>query len=220
MTALPQLLLEDHRDALDLDLFLNRAVGVRDGVTRLVARGRTAALHVAATFPLVLGTPTPTVIGQRGVRLAEPAELDVVVPISEVRDRLARMARSAGVAARALSVPVSRPSAPWTSTVPLTAAWSPRGQVPDDAWVAAAREVASDVRQALPQDPGQPVVFQTRDAVWAAPLPELGEGVIAGAVFLAHAYGFLRPGSVSLRFTSGPWERLSGSGGTLLWRAG
>lgn len=218
MPDVPSLLLEDAHDALDLDQFLARASGVRDGVTRIVARGGAAAFHVAGGFPLVLGARGATLIGQRGLRLAEPADLDVVVPLSEARDRLARMVRAGGEAARRFSIPVSRRTAPWTAGVPLAAAWEPLGAVPDDAWVATAREVASRVQEALPTDPGQPLVFAAREAVWSEPAPELGEAAIAGAAFLAHAYGFLRPGGSSRRYAAGPWQRLSSIGGTLLWR--
>lgn len=214
------LLLSDLQDARDLDQFLTRAAGVRDGVARLIARGPVAALHVAAAFPLMIGAPAPVFIAQRGVRLAAPADLDVVVPIAELRDRLARLARSEAGGAAQLDVPPSRPSAPWTSLVPLAATWERTGTVPDDAWVAAARGVAARVQQALPQDPGQPLVFAARDAVWNSPEESLGEGVISGAPFLAHAYGFLVPGAQSLRFSAGAWQRLSARGGTLLWRAG
>lgn len=213
-------MLLDLQDARDLDQFLTRAVGVRDGVARLIARGPVAALHVAAAFPLMLGAPAPVFIAQRGVRLATPAELDVVVPVAELRDRLARLARTEVSGPAQLDVPPSRPSAPWTSLVPLGVAWEERGTVPDDAWVAAARGVASRVQEALPQDPGQPLVFAARDAVWNSPEETLGEGVISGAPFLAHAYGFLAPGQSSRRFAAGAWQRLSAHGGTLLWRAG
>ena len=211
------LLLTDAHDVLDLEQFLTRAAGVREGVARLVARGPVAAVHVAAAFPLMLGAEAPTIVGQRGVRLAREAELDVVVPIAELRDRLARL-RSGNAGALELEVPPSRPSAPWTATLPLTVAWDPLGTVHDDAWAVAAREVASAVQASLPQDPGQPLVFQARDALWAAPREDLSQGTLAGAAFVAHAYGFLRRGGTSFRLRGGGWERLSAGGGTLLWR--
>jgi hypothetical protein len=213
------LILPEPADVADLDRFLTRASSVRDGVCRLVARGQVLALHVAGAFPLMLGSASPTIIGQRGVRLARPAELDVVVPIAELRDRLARLTRQ-GEGALDLDVPPSRPNAPWTATLPLASRWEAVGQAHDDTWVAAARRVASEVQDSLPTDPGQPLVFAARDAAWGREEPELGPGVIAGAAFLAHAYGFLREGATSSRFTSGAWERLSSPGGTLLWRTG
>lgn len=214
------LVLPELHDARDLDQFLTRAAGVRDGVARVVARGRVAAFHVAATFPIILGAKTPLFIAQRGLRLAAEAELDVVVPLSELRDRLARLSRQDDEGEQVLGVPPSRPSAPWTSLVPLGADWRAYGEVADDEWVAAARGVAARVQDSLPQDPGQPLVFAARDAVWATPLPELGEGVLSGAPFLAHALGFLQPGVSSRRFTARNWQRLSSRGGTLLWRPG
>ncbi len=213
------LILPDPADVADLARFLVRSASVRDGVCRRVARGNVLALHVAGTFPLMLGATTPTIIGQRGVRLATPAELDVVVPIAELRDRLARLARE-GEGPLVLDVPPSRPNAPWTATLPLAVRWESIAPVHDDAWAAAARGVANEVQESLPTDPGQPLVFAARDAAWGRAAPELGHGVLAGAAFLAHAYGFLREGARSARFTSGAWERLSAGGGTLLWRAG
>lgn len=218
------LILGDARDARDLDQFLTRAVGIRDGVVRVIARSKMAAFHVAAGFPLMLGAGAATFVAQRGVALAQDAELDVVVPISEVRDRLARLARTDAAGPRTLDVPPSRPSAPWTSTLPLGAAWAPVAQVPDDAWVAAARGVAMRVQEALPEQPGQPLVFTARDAVWSSEESELGAGVLSGAPFLAHAYGFLAPQGVSRMFSTGEgpgsWRRLSSRGGTLMWRMG
>jgi hypothetical protein len=211
-----RLRLGDLTDVRDLDVFLARSVRVRDGVTRLVARGSMLGVHVAASFPLMLGSGAPTIVGQRGVRLAEPASVDVVVPVSEVRDRLARMQRTESTV---FDVPPSRPSAPWTATLPLAAAWREESEVPDDAWLAAARDVASAVRGALPEGPGQPVVFQAREALWGQTRSDLGEGTLAGAAFVADAYGFLTSGGRSRRFTSGAWQRLSSRGGTLLWKS-
>lgn len=209
------LVLSDSTDVRDLDVFLARAARVRDGVVRLVVRGNALAVHVAAAFPLILGSGGPTIVGQRGVRLVEPAALDVVVPAGEVRDRLARMHRTGSTV---FDVPPSRPSAPWTATLPLSVAWEERSPVPDDAWLGSARGVASAVSESLPTDPGQAMVFQARDALWRQGAPELGEGAVLGAAFVADAYGFLTAGGRSRRFTSGMWERLSSRGGTLLWR--
>ncbi|MGO3152090.1 MAG: hypothetical protein ACTIJJ_05640 [Galactobacter sp.] len=212
-----RLVLGDSTDVRDLDVFLARSVRVRDGVARLVVRGSALAVHVAAAFPLILGSGGPTIVGQRGARLAEPGVLDVVVPVGEVRDRLARMQRTDSTV---FDVPPSRPSAPWTATLPLSVAWQERGLASDDVWLAAARDVATAVSDSLPTDPGQAMVFQARDALWGQSAPDLGEGAVLGAAFLADAYGFLSTGGRSRRFTSGTWERLSSRGGTLLWRAG
>jgi hypothetical protein len=214
-SAASVLQLEDLQDVSDTEVFLRRSSGLRDGVTRLVARGGAMAVHVAASFPLVLGGAAPTIVGQRGLRLGAPAELDVVVPISEVRDRLARMQRTGSTT---FDVPTSRPSAPWTATLPLQASWRERDPVSDDVWRAVAGDVASDVRAALPQDPGQAMVFQAREALWSRHDDRLGGGAVSGAAFVAQAYGFLLPGGSSRRFTSATWERLSSRGGTLLWR--
>lgn len=214
-------LLGDGDDVRDLAQFLTRAAGLRDGVARLVARGSVGAVHVAASFPLMLGGAAPLIVGQRGVRLTRTTQTDVVVPAAEVRDRLARLrTKDDDGAGLALGLPPSRPSAPWTSLLPLAARWEERESVGDDAMRERAARVAEAVHAALPDSPGQPLLFQAREALWSEPAPELGDGFIAGAAFVAHAYGFLREGSRSRRFTAGPWERLSSQGGTLLWRAG
>lgn len=209
--------LGDLRDVRDLDVFLARAAGVRDGVARLVARGTTLAVHVAAAFPLMLGSAAPTIVGQRGLHLRTPATADVVVPIAEVRDRLARMTR---VGSADLGLPPSRPSAPWTATVPLSAVWQRLEPVSDDVWTEVGRDVAAQVRDSLPEQPGQAMVFQAREALWSRADDRLGDGALTGAAFAAQAYGFLGQGSTSRRFAAGPWQRLSASGGTVLWRAG
>jgi hypothetical protein len=215
MTVTSSLFLGDLADVRDLEVFARRAAGVRDGVARLVARGSALAVHVAASFPLILGGGAPTIVGQRGLRLGGPAELDIVVPLAEVRDRLARMQRTGSTT---FDVPPSRPSAPWTAALPLGVPWQERGTGPDDVWRAVAGDVASGVRAALPQEPGQTMVFQAREALWSHADPRLGEGSLDGAAFVAQAYGFLVPGGTSRRLTSGTWERLSSRGGTLLWR--
>ncbi|MGO1320949.1 MAG: hypothetical protein ACTMIK_11960, partial [Galactobacter sp.] len=53
------LVLSDSTDVRDLDVFLARAARVRDGVVRLVVRGNALAVHVAAAFPLILGSGGP-----------------------------------------------------------------------------------------------------------------------------------------------------------------
>lgn len=220
------LILSDATDLHDVDTFLKRSAGIRDGVCRIVARGRVAALHTAFSFPLMLTDPAPVIIAQRGVRLTQQTELlDVVVPLAELRDR---MPRAVNAGRGQLRVPPQRVNAPWTSLVPLQAQWEPGGTVVDDAVYDAGAEVARIVNDSLPDHPGQPVVVQARNAVWGKTLGELGvvtqddhlAPMLAGAAFTAQALGFVARGQRSRVFASGMWRRLSCHGGTLLYRAG
>ncbi len=220
------LILSEATDLEDVGTFLQRSASIRDGVCRIVARGRVAALHTAFSFPMMLTDPAPVIIAQRGVRLTQQTELvDVVVPMAELRDRLPR-ATSAGHGQ--LRIPPQRVNAPWTSLVPLQSQWEQAGTVVDDAVHDAGAEVARIVSESLPDQPGQPVLVQARNAVWGKSLSELGvvelsdrlAPMLAGAAFTAYALGFVLKGGRSRLFTAGMWRRLSCHGGTLLYRAG
>ncbi|PIE27043.1 MAG: hypothetical protein CSA58_06360, partial [Micrococcales bacterium] len=109
--------LSDDLALADLRTFLTRAASVnRDGSVRIMAAERTLAMTVGIM-------DAPMVTGMRVSLLAEPAQLDVVVPLAALLDRLARPDR------QTLPVPPQQVQAPWAGISAPRQGWSRVGEV-------------------------------------------------------------------------------------------
>lgn len=149
-----------------------------------------------------------TVLGLRTFALAEPATLDVVVPIAAVTDRTARPDGTGD-----LPVPPTRALAAWSAVTPPRSGWEPAGTVPADDLARAARDGLARVSAAVRERGAAGGLV--RDRVWAE---EALPGVRAGGAFAAFSLGFLAPGSDVGVFRSNRWTRLSAVGGHVLLR--
>ncbi|MEY4494077.1 MAG: hypothetical protein RL570_192, partial [Actinomycetota bacterium] len=73
--------LADEHTAVDLQAYLSRAKRLDpDGLVRLRAFGNVLAAYVAPIYSGNLMDSGPTVLGLRTCELAEPAEIDILVP--------------------------------------------------------------------------------------------------------------------------------------------
>lgn len=224
MTA--ALRLTDPQSLADLGRFASRARTVDDeGAMRLQASGRVLAAWVgvlSGTGILAEGT----VLGLRTFALADPADLDVTVPLAAVSDRTARQAGTE------LRVPPTRAVAPWSAVTPPRGPWEPAGELPGDLLAAVARAGLAEVSDAV-RERGAAAGL-VRDRVWArdvrdaaGPHPDLldpegglleGAGVSSGGAFAAYALGFLAPGMPVQVLRSNRWTRLTAPGGHVLIR--
>lgn len=211
----PDLLLPDVAVAADLGTLVTRARRVdAAGAVRLLATGT-----VLAAFVCVVGPPGPTVMGLRTMRLAEPAELDVTVPMAAVADRCARIEGVQPGVPVAFPVPPTRLTVPWAGISPPRQGWEPVGTVRVDLLLELARTGAAEIAAGSPAGAGAQAVARLRGLVWGRPLPIGPIQVPAGTAFAAVLLGFVRPGDLDLPVhRSGRWCRLVAERGYLLAR--
>jgi hypothetical protein len=221
------LLLTDEQSLADLGRFATRARAVDgEGAMRLQASGSVLAAWVGV-LPGAGILAEGTVLGLRTFALAEPAELDVTVPLGAVTDRTARGPGTE------LPLPPTRAVAPWSAVTPPRGPWEPAGELPGDLLAAVARDGLAEVSDAV-RERGAAAGL-VRDRVWARDvreaagphpdlldadggLPEAVPAVRAGGAFGAYALGFLAPGLAVQVFRSNRWTRLSAPGGHVLIR--
>jgi hypothetical protein len=219
--------LADPQSLADLGRFAARARTVDDeGAMRLQASGGVLAAWVGV-LPGSGILAEGTVLGLRTFALAEPAELDVLVPLGAVTDRTAREPGSD------LPVPPTRAVASWSAVTPPRGPWEPAGSLPGDLLAAVARDGLAEVSDAV-RERGAAAGF-VRDRVWArdvreaaGPHPDLldadgavvgGDAAVrAGGAFAAWALGFLAPGEPVQVLRSNRWTRLTAPGGHVLIR--
>jgi hypothetical protein len=206
--------LVDEESWSDLETFLGRAKFVDpDGAARLRADGDVLAVYVSP----VHGGGGVDVLGLRVFALSEPRELDVVVELAALTDRLAREA-----AAPVLAVPPTQLSGvAWAGVAPPRGGWAPVADVPAAAVREVARQGVAEVAAGAPDVAGAPAVSRLRARVWSRPITLValpaGADVPAGAAFAAESLGFLTGEPVAVR-AAGPWRRLSTSAGHVLTR--
>ena len=218
--------LADRQALADLGRFATRARALdEDGVMRLQASGAVLAAWVGV-LPGSGILAEGTVLGLRTLALAEPAELDALVPLGAVTDRTSRGGSE-------LAVPPMRAVAPWSAVTPPRGPWEPAGSLPADLLAAVARDGLAEVSDAVRERGAAGGLV--RDRVWArdvrdaaGPHPDLltaegglpvgGAPVRAGAAFAAYALGFLAPGSEVQVLRSNRWTRLTAPGGHVLVR--
>ena len=162
MTAV--LRLTDPQSLTDLGRFASRARTVDDeGAMRLQASGVVLAAWVGV-LPGNGILAEGTVLGLRTFALAEPAELDVIVPLGAVTDRTARDAGTD------LPVPPTRAVASWSAVTPPRGPWEPAGALPGDLLAAVARAGLAEVSDAV-RERGAAAGL-VRDRVWARDVRE------------------------------------------------
>lgn len=207
-----RLVLTDAESLLDLGRYAARARALdADGAVRLQAVGSVLAAWVGVlpgTGLLGVGTT----LGLRTSALAEPAELDVLVPLAAVTDRVARDGEAA-----VLPVPPMRVNAAWAAVSPPRGGWLPIAPVSSEALQRSASEGIAEVTDGAPEGSGAAAVAALRAQVWRRPMAD-APGVPAALAFAAYALGFLSPGAEASVATSGPWTRLTTPAGHALTR--
>ncbi|RWZ51914.1 hypothetical protein ELQ90_07485 [Labedella phragmitis] len=203
----------------DMRTFLSRAARVDDTAARLVVRGDVLAVYVAAFSPKGLLDRGFTVLGLRTVRVVATGDLDLVVPLRSVLDRLATPEMASGDRL-AVVLPAQQMTTVWAGISPPRSGWLPVGSVSSTVLADHARRGAIEVAKAVPTAAGDHIVHSVRQAVWTRSI-EGRDDVPAGAAFAADAFGFLAdPLEEVPLFVSGPWVRLSPRRGHILARRG
>lgn len=213
--------LPDSHSLSDLQVYLSRAERVEDGSVRLIAAAGVLAVYSAILYPRGLLDDTPTVLGLRTFALTEPVDLDVVVPIRSLLDRVARLQTAVTpVTAEdpvAVTVPTQVSTVTWAGISPPKGGWRRYGETDAARLVDAARAGIDEVAAAIPAGTGEQLVQRVRSEVWGASVQGY-DFVPTGAAFAAFSLGFLSPDEPVHLLGTGPWTRLSTSRGHVLVR--
>lgn len=210
--------LPDAAALADLQTYLGRADAVERASVRLVGGAGVLAVYTAVLYPSGLLDDTPTVLGLRTVGIDPAQDLDVVVPIASLVERLKRAEESLAEAAGAVRVgiPAEVNTVTWAGVAPPRSGWVAVGQTQADVLSEVARAGIVEVAEALPQEAGEPLVRRVRADVWSRPI-DGAEHVPAGAAFAAQSLGFLKDPLEQIPvYDSGPWTRLSTERGHVL----
>jgi len=211
--------LSDSLSLGDLQVYLSRAARVEDGSVRLMSAAGVLAVYTAILYPRGLLDSSPTVLGLRTFALTEPVDLDVVVPVRSLLDRLARLEAPVTdpTAAITVTVPLQVSSVTWAGISPPRGGWVGHGSADAGVLESAAREGIAEVAAAIPTGTGEQLVQRVRSEVWGRPIDAL-EFVPAGAAFASVSLGFLSADEPVQIFETGPWTRLSTTRGHVLVR--
>ncbi|WP_104081526.1 hypothetical protein [Cryobacterium sp. Y11] len=211
--------LTDSQSLSDLVVFLSRSRRVLDGSARLIAADGVLAVYTAILYPRGLLDTSPTVLGLRTFALTEAVELDKVVPVRSLIERLKRLESTAHDATVpvTVTVPLEVNTVTWAGISPPKGGWEPNGQTSAARLEEAARQGIDEVAATIPQGTGEMIVERVRAEVWGRTVGGL-EFVPAGAGFAAFSLGFLSDDEPVRLYESGLWARLSTSRGHVLVR--
>jgi hypothetical protein len=211
--------LSDSLSLGDLQVYLSRAGRVEDGSVRLVSSAGVLAVYTAILYPRGLLDSSPTVLGLRTFALTEAVDLDVVVPVRSLLDRLVHLqdAVTDKAAPVRVTVPLQVSSVTWAGITPPRGGWTPQGNTQPALLEDAARVGISEVASVIPTGTGEQIVQRVRSEVWGRPIDGL-DFVPAGAAFAAVSLGFLSADEPVHLFETGPWTRLSTARGHILVR--
>lgn len=209
--------LADRATTLDLQSYLTRAKRLDPaGMVRVRAFGDVLACYVAPIFAGSLMEQGPTVLGLRTSELAENAEVDVVVPITAVLDRLAALvANDEKWKGKYHVLLPDSVRAPWSGIQPPRSGWELVGEVSEEALTQIAKDGIAEVADSLPESVGGPIAARIRGEIWGRSM-QGDSPVPTGAAFVAAGLGFLTENEVVPIYQTQGWVRLSPMNGHIL----
>lgn len=210
----------DRETAEDLQAYLVRAKRLdNDGLVRLRAYGRVLAAYVAPIFAGSLMDSGPTVMGLRTCELSDDAEVEALVPIAAVLDRLARVLEQPGWHLKdvQINLPASE-RAPWAGILPPRGGWVQAGTINESTLTQIAKGGIDEVADALPESVGGPIAARIRGEIWGRSI-DLVSSVPTGAAFVAAGLGFLTEAEDVDIFEAEGWVRLSSAHGHVIAKA-
>jgi hypothetical protein len=215
-----QFTLVDRESAEDLQAFLVRAKRLDpEGLVRLRAFGTVLAAYVAPIFSGNLMDSGPTVLGLRTTLLSEEAEVESLVSIVAVLDRLARVLEEPVWHPKhsAIILPASE-RAPWAGISPPRCGWLQTSTISEAALTEIAKNGIAEVADTLPEAVGGPIAARIRGDIWGRSI-DLVSSLPTGAAFVAAGLGFLTEEEEIGVFEADGWVRLSSLHGHVLARA-
>lgn len=206
----------DEQTALDLKAYLTRAKKMDPkGAVRLRAFGSLLTAYVAPLYNASILDEGPTVLGLRTMELAEEAEVNVLVPIQAVLDRLAFELEESGKDKRFVFDMASTERVPWAGVSPPRTGWIEAVSLAEYMLTNIAKKGITEVAETIPESVGGPIAARIRAEVWGRAI-DLNSKVPAGAAFVAAGLGFLVKDSEVPVFHSQGWVRLSTEFGHVL----
>ena len=139
----------DRQSVLDLQAYLNRAKRLDpDGLVRLRAFGNVLAAYVAPIFSGSFMDNGPTVLGLRTIELAQDAEVDAVVQIGAVLERLAKVVDS-NTTEFTIEVPQITLRAAWAGISAPRSGWAQTGSINEAVLTQIARDGISPTQSCI-----------------------------------------------------------------------
>lgn len=210
--------LADEQTAADMQAYLGRAKRLDpDGLVRLRAFGAVLAAYVAPIYSGNLMDSGPTVLGLRTCELAEPAELDALVPIASVQERLAKLLSDNETLEFKIQL-LETQRAPWAGISPPRQGWESLGSINESRLTQIARDGIAEVAASLPESVGGPIAARIRGEIWGRGI-DLESRVPTGAAFAAAGLGFLTEDEEVGLYSAEGWVRLSSEHGHVLAKA-
>ena len=206
----------DEQSAQDLQAYLTRAKKMDPkGAVRLRAFGTILTAYVAPLFTGNILDDGPTVLGLRTMELKSETELNILVPIQSVLDRLAFEFEKPAGAERFKFQMQSTERVPWAGVSPPRTGWLEAGTLPEHILTNVAKKGIAEVAETIPESVGGPIAARIRAEVWGRAI-DLHSKVPAGAAFAAAGLGFLVRDEEVPVFHAQGWVRLSTSFGHVL----
>ena len=207
--------LQDRQSVLDLQSYLNRAKRLDpEGLVRLRAFGNVLAAYVAPIFSGNFMDDGPTVLGLRTIELAREAEIDSVVPISAVLERLAKVVDAEEFT---VEMPQVTARAAWAGISAPRTGWAESGSINETVLTQIARDGIAEVAETLPASVGGPIAARIRGEIWGRGIKE-NVTIPTGAAFVAAGLGFMTENEDVQIFQAEHWVRLSTDFGHVLSR--
>ncbi len=207
----------DEQSALDLQAYLNRAKRLDpEGLVRLRAFGNVLAVYVAPIFAGSFMDNGVTVLGLRTIELSRDAEVDVLVQIGSVLERLAKLL-DAGSKEFSIEVPPVTGRAAWAGVSAPRSGWVQTGAINETVLTQIARDGIAEVADTLPASVGGPIAARIRGEIWGRGIKE-DVTIPTGAAFVAAGLGFMTENEEVGIFHADNWVRLSTEFGHVLAR--
>lgn len=208
---------QDRNSVEDLQAYLLRAKRLdKDGLVRFRAFGEVLAAYVAPIFAGSLMDNGPTILGLRTAELAKPSEVDAIVPISSVLDRIAKLLAD-NPRKLVLELPDSLRT-PWAGISPPRTGWEPLIEIPEPELTQIAKDGIAEVADTIPEAVGGPIAARIRGEIWGRQM-KYGSRIPTGAAFVAAGLGFLTEDESVQVFQAQGWVRLSSEHGHVLAKA-
>jgi hypothetical protein len=158
----------------------------------------------------------PTVLGLRTTELQDESEVDAVVPIANILDRLAKLLADAPKH-YVLELPDSLKT-PWAGISPPRTGWEPLVSIPEPELTAIATAGIAEVAETLPEAVGGPIAARIRGEIWGRQM-KFGSRIPTGAAFVAAGLGFLTEDEIVEVYQAQGWVRISSEHGHVLAKA-
>jgi hypothetical protein len=153
----------------------------------------------------------------RTSELVSDAEIDTMVPISAVLDRLARVIDTGATEFR-IELPESAARAAWAGISAPRSGWNEVGRISEAELTGLARNGIKEVQDTLPTSVGGPIAARIRGEIWGRGIAQFTK-VPTGAAFVMAGLGFLTENEVVPIYEADRWVRLSSEFGHVLARA-